>query len=199
MKYIKPMIKIYFDRIKSKDSNAFLSLCLGRFLNEKASDLRIGKLPSGQPYLEGEKKLSFSLSHSEDMWVCACSLDRDVGIDVQSPRPFNPRLFDRICTEKELAELTDRSEQKFFELWTLKEAALKCIGTGLQYPMEKLEIDFQSKQIEVLENRPVIRTIFSEPPLKLSYKKLDLFSEAETHLVWAPSSTIPQIEAHRLT
>ncbi len=46
----------------------------------------------------------------------------------------NPRFFQRVFTEKELALLTSKGAGKFQSaagLWAAKEAALKAFGTGL--------------------------------------------------------------------
>jgi phosphopantetheine--protein transferase-like protein len=185
LKYIRLMIKVYSWRGTNQKSDEFLKLCIGKFLDKGPDDIEVGKHDSGQPYLPSEPKLSVSLTHSVDLWACACSLTHDVGIDVQVRRPFNPKIFDRMCSEKELAELPDRGEDTFYKLWTIKEAALKCIGTGLQYPMNLLETDLTKNKIEVLENRPVIHLVHGQGS-SLAFKKLSLFSDAEAHLVWSP-------------
>ena len=86
----------------------------------------------GKPYLLDNHKLHFNLSHS-DLYVACVISDKPAGIDIQHMRNFNPDIADRFFTSDEqdfLRESTDK-EYAFYEIWTKKEALLKCIGTGL--------------------------------------------------------------------
>ena len=81
--------------------------------------------------------LKFNLSHTDGMSVCVVSLDNDCGIDVENiqrkSRTF--AVADRMFAPAEVATMRsgDDSEvqRKFFEFWTLREAYVKAIGTGL--------------------------------------------------------------------
>lgn len=86
----------------------------------------------GKPYVQ-DLPVHFNISHSGDMVVCVID-DNPVGIDVEKVRHINLSVVKRVCTEMEL-EYVFCSKQdiykRFFEIWTLKEAYFKCIGTGI--------------------------------------------------------------------
>ena len=80
--------------------------------------------PNGKPILEFCK---FSLSHSNNAAVCAIS-ENDVGVDIEKIRPINRRPKYKLFTEDE-NDYVNRDAQysiRFLEVWTRKEALLKC-------------------------------------------------------------------------
>lgn len=98
--------------------------------------------PNGQPYLTG-CRLHVSISHCDDVVVCALS-DEPVGIDVERVRPIDLRLCEHLCTPEELSYILAGKpfpkeplcqdaavSQRFFEVWTAKEAYFKKRGTGI--------------------------------------------------------------------
>ena len=88
------------------------------------------RLPSGQPVLPGEPAF-VSISHCDDRVVCAVSRT-PVGIDIEKVRPIRPGMMERVCTAEELRYLRSGNEtERFFEVWTAKEAYFKMMGTGI--------------------------------------------------------------------
>lgn len=88
------------------------------------------RLPSGQPVLPGGQAF-VSISHCDDRVVCAVSRAA-VGIDIEKVRPIRPGMMDRVCTAEELRYLRSGNEtERFFEVWTAKEAYFKMKGTGI--------------------------------------------------------------------
>jgi phosphopantetheinyl transferase len=172
--------KIYknLKKISSKD---FTVECLSDYLREAKSNLTIETKPTGQPILIHKKKVSFSLSHSEDEMALACSTQTDLGLDLQKHRPFNPKVLERLCFPEEL-EKTEINAEFFFKMWTIKEAALKCIGLGFQFPAKNLSVDFESSQIKIRGEIPH-PLLFVEKPKILYFKKIDLFEKTTSHLV----------------
>ena len=93
----------------------------------------------GKPYFP-EGGVIFSVSHSGSIWVCLMretDADRPFGTDIQQIRNSNwEALTDRYFSEEEKAfvkEPDESSEQqeRFFMLWTEKEACGKAVGTGI--------------------------------------------------------------------
>lgn len=68
-----------------------------------------------------------SLSHSSDMSVCAIS-DMPVGVDIEKIKPIKERKKYRFFTDEENEYVNSSSlpQISFLEIWTRKEAYLKC-------------------------------------------------------------------------
>ncbi len=98
----------------------------------------------GKPYAEN-LSVYFSVSHSADMVICAVS-DKQIGIDIEKIKNFNPKAADKFATKKEL-EYIRSNEKGFFEIWTLKEAYFKCIGTGLGSDIKDVSFEIMPNKI----------------------------------------------------
>jgi len=211
VKYIISMFKVYQQEMKHSSpdrrtykvdkaayklkSQKFLLDGLSDFLGHDLDPAQLLRHDSGQPYLVGEGPLAFSLSHSDDFFVLACSRTHDIGIDIQAHRDFNEKVFARICGEEErrliLAPNSPAdspvdlpiSTEIFFKVWTIKEAALKCLGLGFQFSARDLQIDEVSQKIRLL-SEPKAHMIFLQNEFNLEYKKLELFEGTTTHIVW---------------
>ncbi|HEY8269986.1 MAG TPA: 4'-phosphopantetheinyl transferase superfamily protein [Pseudobdellovibrionaceae bacterium] len=168
-----------------KSSDQFVRQCLGNFLDEDPSSLNISRHPSGQPLVEYQVPVYFSLTHSGDFSSLACSLNFDLGLDLQVHQHFNPNLFSTLCTKSELASLKELNQENFFKIWTIKEAALKCLGLGLRFPMNQLHINFDNNHIEVLSDQTKYNW--------LTYAELSLFENSTTHLVWNRNDRKPNM------
>ena len=88
----------------------------------------------GAPYLRDHPELHISLSHCRTAVAAAVSYEGPVGIDVESRCRIGDSLAERVCSPEE-RQTIDRSADPtmaFLQLWTRKEAALKCRGTGIR-------------------------------------------------------------------
>ena len=83
------------------------------------------KTAEGKPYAE-EININFSISHSGNFAVCAVD-ENKIGIDIEEIRDVDLKTAKRFCNEKELEYIGD-SINRFFEIWTAKEAAYKMLG-----------------------------------------------------------------------
>lgn len=104
---------------------------LSQCLRMPPQEIEISVTEHGKPYLK-DHPIFFSYSHSNNMVVCTLS-EHPVGIDVERIRPIDPSLQNRICTEGELAYLSESENEdertlRFFRLWTRKEARFKTHG-----------------------------------------------------------------------
>lgn len=97
-------------------------------------DLEVAHDEQGAPYLPARPGLHISLSHCRTAVAAALSADRPVGIDIESRRRIGPGLAERICTpgEQHTIESSADPAMAFLQLWTRKEAVLKCRGTGIR-------------------------------------------------------------------
>ncbi len=100
-------------------------------MNEK--DVVIEKTPEGKPFLKGDRGLFISLSHCDGLVAVAVS-DCEVGVDVERVRNIDLNIAKRFFTQVEqgyLFGVDDGATERFFEVWTRKEAFAKKQGIGL--------------------------------------------------------------------
>lgn len=97
----------------------------------------------GKPYAKN-LNIEFNISHSADIVVCVVDANL-VGVDIEKIRHVDLNTAKRIFSEKEIQYifkcspqienynhyLNDAVLQRFFELWTKKEAYGKLVGIGL--------------------------------------------------------------------
>ena len=100
---------------------------------------------SGKPEIQGSGGPGFNLSHSGVYVAVAVTGAGRVGIDIEVHRPdcgFLAIAREYFCPA-ELACLNARPEQTealFYRYWTLKEAYLKALGSGLSGPLRDLDV-----------------------------------------------------------
>lgn len=84
----------------------------------------------------------FNLSHSGGWTVVALS-DGEVGVDVQQVRPVDAGVAKRFFTDGERRQIEaagDGATELFYRIWTVKEAYLKALGTGLNRPLNSFSV-----------------------------------------------------------
>lgn len=110
---------------------------LGRATGRDPSRLEFRVGAHGKPRLAFDGAPRFNLSHSESWGLLAICADREVGADIEvhSERTEIEKLAVRFFSAEESAALLRRAEperrRSFFDLWSVKEAVLKCDGRGL--------------------------------------------------------------------
>lgn len=104
------------------------NVCAGLLLRRLAGDAPILRGEHGKPRLE--QGPHFSLSHGGQLAVLAVS-DAPVGVDVERPRPVAESVARRYFLPEEQTWMAADPAERFFRLWTRKEAVLKCCGRGL--------------------------------------------------------------------
>lgn len=93
----------------------------------------------GKPYLL-DSPFHFNISHSGKTVVC-CFSKHEIGVDIEQISDVNYMNFQSVFTQRELCLIDEMGTDKFFELWTRKESAVKAIGKGMSIPLLKIEID----------------------------------------------------------
>lgn len=127
-------------------AHALLRSCLSRYGDRQPQDWVFSTNDHGRPELQrewGAPSLRFNLSHTTGLVACAVTRSADVGVDVE----YTARKGDLAAIAKasfvpeELADLNRLTgtawRDRFFDLWTLKEAYLKARGLGLSLPMQQ--------------------------------------------------------------
>ena len=115
----------------------------------------------GKPSIVGHPEIFFNLSHCKEAVVCVVS-DRPVGVDVESFREPKESLVRYTMNEAEIREIesSDDPAATFIRLWTMKEATLKLIGTGISNDI-KTVLD-GTKKYTTVKKRQYIYTICEE-------------------------------------
>lgn len=103
------------------------------------------------------RKLRFSVSHTDELAMCAIAFDIDVGADVELLREYPRDILNcfTLAEAEAICMSADRSA-KFFEYWTLKEAYLKARGLGLSIPLNAFSFRLGNERPPHLEINPLL-------------------------------------------
>ncbi len=109
----------------------------------------------GKPHLllpAGNAGFHFNLSHSDSMIVCAISNSSEVGVDIEKRRHPSDiintaeEFFAPVEVDNLRRQPMPKQTERFIQFWTLKEAFIKAIGTGLSMPLNKFWFDLQQNK-----------------------------------------------------
>ena len=123
-------------------------LCLEELLNRAVCENLSGyKIPvsiitgeNGKPYLS-DNAMFFSLSDTDTFCICAVS-DTEIGADIQRIVSGREKLAQRFFSEEE-TDFFNRSEKRdemFSLLWSLKESYIKFLGLGLSKSLNSFAV-----------------------------------------------------------
>ena len=121
-------------------------LLLAPLLQRRPEDIPLQLDAEGRSSVTGHPGLHLSFSHSGD-WVACAVADVPIGIDIERMRPRGDLLglAATVCSTAQCEELAALSGEarlrRFYQLWTLKEAWLKCRGRGLDFARMR-ELDY---------------------------------------------------------
>ena len=138
-------------RLEYLAAHALLRACLSRFAAPTPEAWRFVQDEHGCPSLAPELGcgwLRFSLAHTAGLVVVAVARDRAVGVDAEDcERPLDRAVVTRrFFAPAEGAGLDalateELRRERFFALWTLKEAYLKARGLGLALSLDSVVFD----------------------------------------------------------
>lgn len=129
-----------------------LRAILAAYLDCLPHEVRFGYGPHGKPFLlqpDTPLDLQFNLSHSGDLALCAVTLDRPVGVDLEWIRPNVDVLGIARSTfstsERDRLEglLSEQRLHGFYACWTRKEAYIKARGEGLSFPLDAFDVSLE--------------------------------------------------------
>ena len=131
------------DRTVFVVAHALLRHALGLIFEESAIRFRTNAYGKPELDLTFEHGIHFNLSHTRGMAVCAICRGHPIGVDVEAiDRSVDIQMLAQqyfAASEHELIAKASSQQriQIFFRLWTLKEAMLKAVGTGLAVPLQE--------------------------------------------------------------
>lgn len=181
---------------------AFRHYCASLALENPNSlaDQKFQETESGRPYLSRAPEYCFSFSSCPQGFISAWSNTLSLGLDIEylnqeieilelSKQFFAPAEANLVEQEQD----GEARKQVFFQLWCLKEAALKSIGEGLPFGMDKFQfaiqptphlliapsehIDLQNMKSHLLKKSELVVALVT---LRLDYKSCRLCGNADT-------------------
>lgn len=126
------------DVLQNQSGRLLIKKMSGHFLATDEIKIFTEKNEKPEVHCDG-KEISVSFSHTNDGVSGAISNEFNVGCDMEhTDRKVHPRLVDRMKHHDESANFYEKTDA--IRIWTLKESALKMIGTGLRKPMKSVRI-----------------------------------------------------------
>jgi len=113
----------------------------------------------GKPYfVEGSE---FNISHCKNAIAVAIN-DTPTGIDVESIRRVESSLIERTMNDEEqtIIRNADDPARAFTRLWTMKEAYLKYLGTGIVDDLKTCLDDATKERFLIVEKEEYIVSIY---------------------------------------
>ncbi|NLB36869.1 MAG: 4'-phosphopantetheinyl transferase superfamily protein [Clostridiales bacterium] len=125
---------------RHREDLSLVGQALRRYAINKEFEIPYNKMvfsinEAGKPFLKGYDNVSFNVSHSGDICVCAV-FDKEVGIDIQiHNKGINTALAKKYFTVEENKALALVPEEKrvalYFDLWAKHESLVKYFGVGI--------------------------------------------------------------------
>lgn len=149
-------------------SRGILRALLGRYLQTPPEQLQFCYGDHGKPALTSDlaNGLTFNISHSEELMLCAIARGCHVGIDLEYLRPVNnlEELTQRFFSPQEHAAIHALPEasrlRSFFQHWTCKEALLKASGDGLMN-LSAIALHIHSDTAQLISWNDAVRSVNS--------------------------------------
>jgi 4'-phosphopantetheinyl transferase len=137
--------KLVKDKQNTLIGRTMIKKIISKKMNVKCSDIDFTANKFGKLYLNNDLPLEFNISHSKDLIACSVGT-RQNGIDVEKIKNIDGKSISKhFFQEQEHQRLMEMSDQEreicFFNLWTLKESYIKCIGKGLNISLKSFGFD----------------------------------------------------------
>jgi 4'-phosphopantetheinyl transferase len=133
-------------RVRFVVAHGALRTILSGYLGIPPKAVRFDTTETGKPYVPGAG-LTFNLSRSEGLALCAITVEGQVGVDIERLRPVEDEdaIVHRYFAPAEMRQYEAvRSQERtvaFFSTWTRKEAFVKAVGTGVPRELTSFEVE----------------------------------------------------------
>jgi len=142
------------DRDRWICGRAWIRRELATFLRQRPESVQIGAEPGGRLYLPDFPRCCFNLSHTGDWIALVICQEGRIGVDLETVHPTFPAL--EIAREFFLPAEHDWIAagpiERFFHLWTAKEALMKATGLGMSLPPDKIRVNLQDDHPVTVSN-----------------------------------------------
>ena len=127
-------VTLFYIENPAESSHCLLRRAASLLTGLSQEEFHTEKANLGKPYFPLHPELCFSISHSENLWICAFS-DGEIGCDVQyhtTPRRMDA-IAERYFHPNEIIayENAENRLRMFHRIWCRKEAAVKYTGHGI--------------------------------------------------------------------
>jgi len=126
--------RFFSDRLLSLYAALLTRMIVSNRVGVSADKLEIAYESKGKPYLANTENLYFNLSHTRSCILLCISAHQLVGADIEKLNPPPFEIMETVFHPDEIyyieSATTNTNVQKFYEIWTKKEAYLKKTGTG---------------------------------------------------------------------
>ena len=151
--------------------HALINKKLAELLNKDIKSIKINYFNNQKPNVDGIN-IDFNLSHSTDYFAFAISTHENifVGIDIEEIREnleIKP-IINNYFHKNEIRYLSNNhlnqvlKHQKFYEIWTRKEALLKMLGIGLHDNLSALNMLPGERELTMQEKNSFGNHYFSK-------------------------------------
>ncbi len=121
-------------------SHVAMRLLISKYSNIKAKEIIYQYGENGKPWVSED--LQFNLSHAHKKALIGF-YRKDIGVDIEYKKEIEGYcgIGDLVFTEKEKEYMNaGNKKDRFYELWTRKEAIIKVIGVGLTDEVKDLSV-----------------------------------------------------------
>ena len=138
--------KYSIDKKLSLYSELLLRIIVSQTLHIHSNEIIIKRSKTGKPFLEQFPELEFNISHTRNAIAIALS-SSTVGIDIEHIKDMDLKIAENYYTSNEYKYVVSSEfecNQRFYEVWTRKEAYIKYTGNGLATPLNSFDV-FKNK------------------------------------------------------
>lgn len=138
-------------------THALVRTVLSRYASASPAEWRFTTNPYGRPEIgnhgDGERALSFNVSHSGDLILLGVTLRNAIGVDLEEIRADRASLeiAERFFAREEVVALKTHAPslqaERFFDYWTLKESYIKARGMGLSIALDSFGFELPDNGI----------------------------------------------------
>lgn len=146
------------DKIRTLIGDLLVRNIITKKLGITNNNIIFEKNKYGKPYLKEYENFNFNISHSGNFVVCAID-DKPIGIDIEEVKHIEYEgIAKSFFTENEfnyiMTKDVDMQLSRFYEIWTLKESYIKCVGKGLNLSLKSfcISIDKYENIKNVVDN-----------------------------------------------
>ncbi|MCP4320841.1 MAG: 4'-phosphopantetheinyl transferase superfamily protein [Alteromonadales bacterium] len=143
-------------------TRTFIRLLLSQYENLTPLQWQFSVTDLGKPEVKNSRQpLRFNLSHNNELIICAITLTKDIGCDIENlSRKINVNAIAKRYFSSCEYKIIKAEPAKFFEYWTLKEAFVKATGLGISQGLDTFS--FEINKTEQSDSNDNINLSFNE-------------------------------------